>query len=148
MNSLFSLLVALLSLLRAAWSATLVIILTAAWFTGKSPVLTIGFSTRVTTSVGSTDAIAVAQLSAARSTWEREMVGFHIHQRSLPWFIAGLSAITDYGRPVDPHILSNVDMVIAIMIDSLLLDILPLRVEHYVAQSSVLVLYQNAISMK
>ena len=78
MNSLFSLLVALLSLLRAAWSATLVIILTAAWFTGKSPVLTIGFSTRVTTSVGSTEAIAVAQLSAARSTWEREMVGFHI----------------------------------------------------------------------
>ena len=46
----------------------LVIILTAAWLTGKSPVLTMGFSTRTTISVGSTDAIAVAQLSAARST--------------------------------------------------------------------------------
>ena len=46
----------------------LVIILTAAWLTGKSPVLTMGLSTRTTISVGSTDAIAVAQLSAARST--------------------------------------------------------------------------------
>ena len=67
MNSLFS-----------PWSATLVIILTAAWFIGKSPVLMIGFRTRVTMSEGNTAAIAVAQASAARSTWHK-IIEFDFH---------------------------------------------------------------------
>ena len=50
-------------------SATLVSILMAAWLTGYSPVLTIGFKTRITTSGGKTPAMAAAQASAARSTY-------------------------------------------------------------------------------
>ena len=38
------------------------------WFTGKSPVLKIGFSTRTTMSGGSVAAMVAAQLSAARTT--------------------------------------------------------------------------------
>ena len=51
-------------------SATLVSILMAAWLTGYSPVLTIGFKTRITTSGGKTPAMAAAQASAARSTYK------------------------------------------------------------------------------
>jgi len=69
-------------------SATLVNILTAAWLTGYSPVLTIGFSTRITASDGTTPAIAAAHASAALSTlkkyykiiyptWSKVEVGYY-----------------------------------------------------------------------